>query len=237
MLNYTSLQKVSNSTAIVCIEPLLREEIKEYRRILINEEKKLYEKVYEIAAIEQAMKSFYSSCYKNLSLYESLLKKLKNKFWGIKDDKEKKDEQNNDEKQTVDETELKNVFRKLAKLYHPDRYENLNPEDRSFFELRMAEANRYFEKRDLKALLSMLEQAMAEVCDDMPSHKRIEILKLKISVIKDLICVYDMKINELKKNDIYILMKLSPQEREKELARRKELLISQIKIYLKLVNA
>ncbi|MGC8866723.1 MAG: J domain-containing protein [Elusimicrobiales bacterium] len=233
MWSSISLQKVPESTAIICIEPVLKEKIKELRRVLICGEKRLYEKVYEMAAIEQSIKGFYSAFYEKLGVYEILLRRLKNRFWGIKDDEKK------EEKKVfyVDEGMLKKVFRKLAKLYHPDRYKNITDEERAFFEMRMSEANKYFEKKDLNALLSMLEQAMAEVCDDMPSHQRIRILELRISAVKELNEIYQAKIDELKRNDIYILMRMKPDEREKEIARKRRLLLSEIEIYSKLVRA
>lgn len=233
MLNYTCSQETNK--ALICIENKLKEEIKKLRKILIQEEKKLYCVAIESLALEESIKRFYSSYYmERLGVYISILEDLKNKFWGrkAKDDLNKEKHQKNE----CDEAELKNIYRKLAKIYHPDKYKDLSDEEKEFFELRMSEANKYFEKKDLKSLKNMLEQAEIELSDDIPSLKRIELLKMRIAVIRDLKNIYDRKKEALKEDEIYILMNMPENEREIEIEKKKELILSDIKVYMSLVE-
>lgn len=234
MLNYISLQEVNNK-ALVCVEDKLKREIISLRRMLIQEEKKLYCVAIESLAIEESIKRFYSTYYmKRLGVYISILEDLKNRFWSIKT---KNNEEKRDDKELeCDEIELKKIYRKLAKIYHPDKYGDLSEEEKEFFELRMSEANKYFERKDIKSLKNMLEQAEIELSDEMPSLKRIEFLKMRISVIKDLKKIYEKKKEALKEEDMYKLMNMPENEREIEIEKRKEIIISDIKVYMSLLE-
>lgn len=235
MLNYTSLQKDNPDKSLICIENRLKEEIKNLRKTLIEEEKKLYCIVMENLALEEAIKKFYSTYYmKKLGFYISILEDLKAKFWDKKTNTSK--EEKNIYQEECDEYELKNIYRKLAKIYHPDRHKGLSEDEREFFEMRMSEANKYFEKKDIKSLKNMLEQAQIELSDEIPSLKRIEFLKMRISIIEELKKIYEKKIESLKNDEIYILMNMREEEREKEMEKRKELILSDIRLYISLMK-
>lgn len=236
MLNYTYSQGIPNFKALVCIEYKLKAEISQLRIRLIKEEKLLYSTILKLAALEEGIKRFYSTYYlEKLGKYILLLESLKKKFWGFEDKKseaEDKKKDNND----CDEKKLKELYRQLAKIYHPDRYDFLTDEEKEFFEFRMSEANKYFEKKDIQALEGMLEQAKAELSDDIPSSDRVRLLSIRIEMIEDLRRLYNNKIELLKTDEIYRIMNMPPSERDKEIEKKKEIFMSEIRVYSELIQ-
>lgn len=238
MLSYISLQENHNDVkALICIEPILKAKIKDIKNSLIQQEKELNDVIYKMISIEESIKRFYATYYyRKLGIYESLLEKLKNRFFGIKKTENDSEKSKSDEELDVDKSRLKQLYRKLSKLYHPDRYSDLTEDERVFFELRMAEVNKYFQKGDVKSLELMLEQAVAEVSDEIPSYKRIEILNMRIGVVKRIKEIYKNRISNLENEYIYRLMNMSETEREKEIENKKQIVLSEIKIYSRLIR-
>ena len=238
MLIYTSSQGVNDFKALICIEDRFRDEISRLRTRLFREEKMLSATIVNLVALEESIKRFYSTYYlPKLGRYISVLKSLKEKFWGV----HKSNNMDETEKKVEDDGEcdlktLKEVYRQVAKIYHPDRYDSLSEEEKEFFEFRMDQANRYFEKGDIRSLKGMLEQAKVEISDEIPSYERIRLLKIRIDVIGDLKDLYNRRIEDLKNDEVYKIMGMSEDEREKEIERRKEILISEINLYSKLLR-
>lgn len=235
MWSYTYLQDINK--ALICIEHRFRLEIANLRIRLIREEKLLYSTILSLVALEESIKRFYSTYYfERLGRYISVLEALKRRFWGFKE-KDREDKKKEEVLEAeCDEKELKKVYREIAKIYHPDRYDLLTDEEKEFFEFRMSEANRYFEKKDLRSLKNMLMEAKAELSDDLPSYERIRLLNLRIEMVGELRRLYEKRIEVLKNDEIYRIMSLPPAKREKEIERKKEILLCEIRIYSQLVR-
>ncbi|MEW6041984.1 MAG: DnaJ domain-containing protein, partial [Elusimicrobiota bacterium] len=130
--------------------------------------------------------------------------------------------------------ELKNIYRKLARMYHPDKISE--KEEKEFLTRRMAEINEAFHRGDIESLKRYLKRAEAEMDGSMSSIERIKYLKLDMSVIRDMSEVYVLKINNLKKTEMCKLMSKNPEEREKVFNKTEERLKFDIKLNKKILK-
>lgn len=215
---------------------------KEYSLKIKNLKKKLFKKeielektVMEYVAMETSVKNFYKNYYlKKLGDYIVLLEKLRNKVLGIEEKKSEVEEEKKEDIKT-NEIEIKKKYRKLARLYHPDNFEYLDEEEKEFYDFRMGEINRAFEKRDIKTLERIEKRSEVEMDRfGLSPIYRIRYMEEDIYIIGKMIEMYKEKKNELSKEDIAVLMSEKPQNLEKKIEEIKERLISEIKIYQRL---
>lgn len=229
------------SKSLVCKEPELQKEIKKLKIEVFEKEKELFQKVTDFVSLKNAIKDFYERIYLDrLGKYIVELEELKSKLFGTnerdyigKDLKQKNLIENNTQNPRI-QKELKNIYRKLAKIYHPDKI--TDKEEKEFLTRRMAEINEAFHRGDIEGLKRYLKRAEAEMDSSASSVERIRYLRLDISVIKDMIDVYVLKINELKKTEMYKLMSKKPEEREKVFSRTEARLKFDIELNKKILK-
>jgi hypothetical protein len=226
---------MNNSKALISKEKELIARIKELRKEILKKEKMLEDVVEEYVTFEISIKNFYKNYYLvKLGEYISILESLKNKLLGVKNFTEHKEDSKKDEdKDFVDEKKLKVLYRKLARIYHPDK--NLDEDEREFFKIRMAEINKAFEKRDIKELERLLKKAYIEVGGgDISSLDRIKYMEEDIYIITKMVEIYTEKRKILEENEIAKLMRKDPKEREEAIQKIKERILSDIDIYYKI---
>jgi hypothetical protein len=226
---------MDNSKALISKEKELIARIKELRKEILKKEKMLEDVVEEYVTFEISIKNFYKNYYLvKLGEYISILESLKNKLLGVRNFNENKEDNKKDEdKDFVDEKKLKALYRKLARIYHPDK--NLDEDEREFFKIRMAEINKAFEKRDIKELERLLKKAYIEVGGgDISSLDRIKYMEEDIYIITKMVEIYTEKRKILEENEIAKLMRKDPKEREEAIQKIKERILSDIDMYYKI---
>ncbi|MCX7905342.1 MAG: DnaJ domain-containing protein [Elusimicrobiales bacterium] len=237
MSNYINSQNIPNFKSLVSVEHILKGKIVDLMKMIIKEEKKLYSTALKFLAIKETLERFYSNYYlKKLGVYLSILDDLKKRFFGEKNNNVFKKESDVKKDCECDEKELKKIYRQLAKIYHPDRYDLLSEDEKEFLKIRMAEVNKYFEKKDILSLKNMLEQAKIELSDEISSVDRIKMLNIRLKVVKELTAIYEEKIDTIKNDEIYRLIEMSEEERIKEIEKKKDLLLSEIEVYVELIK-
>ncbi|MCX7647115.1 MAG: DnaJ domain-containing protein [Elusimicrobiales bacterium] len=209
--------------------------IKNIKKKLFKKELELEKTVMEYVAMETSVKNFYKNYYlKKLGDYIVLLENLKNKVLGIEEKKSEVKEEKKEDARPY-EPEIKKKYRKLARLYHPDNFEYLDEEEKEFYDFRMGEINRAFEKMDIKTLERIEKRAEVELdLFGLSPIYRIRYMEEDIYIIDKMIEMYKEKKKELSKEDIAVLMSENPQNLEKKIEEIKERLISEIKTYQRL---
>jgi hypothetical protein len=209
--------------------------IKNIKKKLFKKELELEKTVMEYLAMETSVKNFYKNYYlKKLGDYIVLLENLKNKVLGIEEKKSEVKEEKKEDARPY-EPEIKKKYRKLARLYHPDNFEYLDEEEKEFYDFRMGEINRAFEKMDIKTLERIEKRAEVELdLFGLSPIYRIRYMEEDIYIIDKMIEMYKEKKKELSKEDIAVLMSENPQNLEKKIEEIKERLISEIKTYQRL---
>ncbi len=193
----------SGSRQLICLEPDLRRRLRERRRAVSLQEKRLNDKLEEYVLLEVTLEKFLVEEYWPRV---GPLPKTRSK----EGPKERKGQGSGKsgarpEPRTGpgERAELKARYRDLAKRYHPDR---AAPEDRAFFESRMAEINAAFEKGDLGRLRE-LERRSGETRGSAEGLLgRIEDLKISELVLERMIGLYDGRIGHLKESRVWKLM-------------------------------
>jgi hypothetical protein len=226
---------MNTSKALISKEKELGERIKKLRKEILKREKILEDTVERYITFEMSIKSFYKNYYLvKLGNYISVLEGLKNKILGVKDfNRNENLEVSKETIEDVDEKKLKILYRKLAKIYHPD---NIHSEDdKEFYKVRMSEVNRAFEKRDIKELERLLKKAYIELgIGEYSSLERIKYMEEDIYIITKMTEIYQEKIKILEGNEIAKLMKKDPKEREEIIEKLKERMLSEIDMYYKI---
>lgn len=199
---------------------------------LFLKEKELFDIISQCVSIEISIKKFYKEYYlSNLGEYIIKLEGLKNKIFGIEDKNSLKQEECKEEKNITlqDMEKIKKIYRKLVKIYHPDKNNKFNEE---FLNIRMSEINEAFKKKDLKELLRLFKKAEIEMgIGDYSLIDRIKYIEEDIFIISKMIEIYKDKKKNLCDNEIYKLMIKKPSEREIIINEIKQKLISEIDMY------
>jgi len=235
---------MEKNRSLISKEPELQKIIEKKRQELFKKEEELFKLVEELVAIKSSIKTFYLKVYlPKIGNYIEELENLKDKMLGIKKTIKEEDFLKNEDKTELTpelKKELKILYRKLAKLYHPDNIKNLNKQDKIFFTKRMSEINEAFKKQDIETLRRIFKKAETEIGFNMSSIERIRNFEIDLNILDQMEKLYKAKIENLKSDQIYKLMLKSPKEREKVFEDIKIRYIEDIKlykgIYLKLKN-
>ncbi|MEF3279355.1 MAG: J domain-containing protein [Elusimicrobiota bacterium] len=228
---------MEKSKALISKEKEYNEKIREARKTLFLKERELFETVAEYISMEAGIKKFYKSYYlKELGVYIKIIEDLKNRLLGIKEsDENLPADKEDDVSEKVDINDVKRIYRKLAKIYHPDNFSYLEGWEKEFYEFRMGEINEAYEKKDLKALLRLLKKAEIEFGLGSESAVfRLRYIMDDIFIVSKMTDIYKEKKKELELNEIYKLMIKKPEERDVIINQIKERFISDIKIYKEL---
>jgi len=198
-------------------ESHLLEKIEKLKKEVFRKEKKLFSLIDEFVGINAGTRDFYKKVYlPRLGKFILRLEKLKEKMLGgekAEDSREPAEKTRAKEEENMPDEirkEMKIIYRRLAKLYHPDKVKG----DREFLTQRMGEINEAFAKGDIKSLKRYLKRADAEIGLGLSSIERIRYLEMDISVIDEMTKLYSRKIEIMKESQMYKLMSKKPAERE-----------------------
>ncbi len=229
-----------NSHALVSKEPELLEKIKVLKKKVFEKEASLFDALEEFVSIQTRIKDFYSKIYlPRLGKYMEKIEDLKEKMLGRAPEIKKslpefsltKEIDENPEVQK----ELKTIYRKLAKLYHPDRIKDL--EEKDFLNRRMSDINESFEKGDIEGLRRYLKRADAEMGLGLSSLARIEYLKADLIVLSEMKALYDKKIEIVQENQMCKLMNKTDIEKEEVYKETEERLKFDIALHQKILKS
>lgn len=233
------MTNTKHSRALVSKEPELLVKIKAIKKKVFKKEEALFNAVEDFVSIQARIKDFYSKIY--LPRLGNLLEKieeLKEEMMG-RPPKVKKGLQpvllgDDIDKNPEIKKELKTVYRKLARLYHPDRLRDT--EEREFFNRRMSDINEAFEKGDIKSLKRYLKRADAEMGLGLSSLERIKYLEADLSVLGQMTVFYGKKMEIIKENQMYKLMNKTAVEREDVFKEREKRLKFDIALHYRILN-
>lgn len=228
-----------NPHALVSKEPELLKKIKVLKKKVFEKEVALFAALEDFVAIQARIKDFYSKVYlPRLGKYMEKIEELKEQMLGrVPEAKEHLPEfsltKEIDENPEV-QKELKTIYRKLAKLYHPDRIKDM--EEKEFLNRRMSDINEAFQKGDIDGLRRYLKRADAEMGLGLSSLARIEYLKADLIVLGEMKALYDKKIEIVKENQMCKLMNKTESEREEVYKETEERLKFDIALHQKILK-
>ena len=232
---------MNKNRALVPKEPELVREIKRIRKDLFETEKRLFSKLDDLVSIKTAVKDFYVKVYlPRLGDYLIELEDARSLALGLPSrpaahkNAAKRSEDPEKELSAEVKKEIKNIYRKLARLYHPDRLHD--KEEHGFLTERMASINEAFHKKDLESLKRYLKRADAEIGLNLSSPERIKRLELELCVVGSMDRLYAAKVEDLKKDEIYKLMRKDPAGRDETFKRLEERFRSDIDLYKKVLT-
>ncbi|MBU2574480.1 MAG: DnaJ domain-containing protein [Elusimicrobia bacterium] len=232
---------MNKNRSLVSKEPELGREIKRLRKNLFEKEKQLFSKLDDLVSIRTAIKDFYAKVYlPRLGDYMTALEEVKSRVIGfppkadghkdaLKPDKDAEEELSAEVKK-----EIKNIYRKLARLYHPDRPHD--KEEQEFLTERMAAINEAFRTSDLESLKRYLKRADAEIGLNLSSPERIKCLEMELHIVESMDRLYGAKVADLKKNELYKLMKKDPARRDEVFKGLEERFKFDIGVYKKILK-
>ena len=194
---------------LICLEPRLQCEIRASRNLIGRKEKILSDTLDAYVTLELSLERFY--------LKEYLPKVgLKLRGTGTAQSESIQEEEIPDKppqksstrsKEREDSNELKELYRELAKQYHPDL--TRGPQDQAFFQTRMMEINEAFEEGDIRKLRHFARRAEAEMGNGGAcSLDRLKDLAQQDTILDEMIATYRRKIKSLKKSETFKLMEL-----------------------------
>lgn len=216
---------MSQSKALICKEPELQLKIKAAKKKILDKENRLSSLMSEYVSLEIALDSFYEKEYlARLGPFLEEMDRLRNALTGSP----KKPNNTADPFQATarawqepltavapgrsagegsdEQAELKKLYHRLAKIYHPDTATDTGEND--FLTARMSEINDAFGRKDLQALKRALRRCEAEMgTGGQSSLSRIDNLKIDDVVLNEIICHYRKRIEELKKGLTYQMMR------------------------------
>ncbi|MBI4802024.1 MAG: TolC family protein [Elusimicrobia bacterium] len=206
---------MNRNRSLVSKEPELAGEINSLRKNLFEKEKQLFLKLEELVSIRTAIKDFYAKVYlPRLGGCMMELEEIKSRVIGLPPDARgpedvlKPVKDGGKELSAEVKKEIKNLYRRLARLYHPDRPHD--KEEQEFLTGRMAAINEAFRASDLESLKRYLKRADAEIGLNLSSPERIKCLEMELHIVESLDRLYGAKVEDLKKNELYKLMKKDP---------------------------
>jgi len=231
---------MDKNKSLVSKEPELGKIIKRERASLFKKEEELFRLVEDYVYVKSSIKNFYLKVYlPELGPCIEELENLKDRLLGIKKTEDPKAflEEEEEKKELPPEIkrELKMLYRKLARLYHPDNTAGLGREEKKFFNRRMSEINEAFEKQNLDSLKRFFKKAEAEIGFNMSSLERIKYLETDSQIVSKMQELYLARIQKLKANEIYLLMGKPEKEREQTMRELRERFVSDIKTYRSLL--
>ncbi|MBU2529663.1 MAG: J domain-containing protein [Elusimicrobia bacterium] len=229
-----------NPHALVSKEPELLAKIKNLKKKVFEKEAALFDALEEFVSIQVRIKDFYSKIYlPRLGKYMEKIEELKEKMLG-RTPKIKESLPEFSLTKEIDENpevqkELKTIYRKLAKLYHPDRIKDM--EEREFLNRRMSDINEAFQKGDIAGLRRYFKRADAEMGLGLSSLKRIEYLDADLIVLGEMKALYDKKIEIVNENQMCKLMKKTDAEKEEVYKETEERLKFDIALHRKILKS
>lgn len=193
------MSSVHPSKQLICIEPELRRRLRKRRRAVGLQEEELNSKMEEYVILEVTLEKFLVEGHlpKTGKLPAAAPKK------GPKKDSPRPKASPRERVDPLDCAELKRLYRDLAKRYHPDRAE---PEDREYFERRMAEINAAFESGDLVRLKGLKRRSTETLGGADGLLGGLEDLRITELVLRDMIGLYIRRIGYLKESRLWSLM-------------------------------
>jgi hypothetical protein len=103
--------------------------------------------------------------------------------------------------------EVKNLFRKVAKVIHPDLA--IDPQEREYRTILMSRANEAYKNGDMEALQQILEEWEHKDETAFPKQAKLhpaDLLEQKIQQVRSRIKEIETRITDLKKSELYLLM-------------------------------
>lgn len=217
---------MSQSKALICKEPELQLKIRAARKKIHDKEKCLSGLVSDYVSLKTTLDSFYEKEYlSRLGPFLEEMERLQNALIG----KPFKKPNNTADlfqataracqepplvtapgrsagEGSAEQAELKKLYHRLAKIYHPDTAPDTGEND--FLTARMSEINNAFGRKDLQALKRTLRRCEAEMgTGGQSSLSRLDNLKIDDVVLNEIICHYRKRIEELKKGLTYQMMR------------------------------
>lgn len=195
--------------ALVCKEPELLARITGLRNRAAALEEELMGTVVEYASLRASVIKFYDVEYlPRLGCLEERLARLKDVFLGKLPRKAAGKKAGTDggaRKPACNMAGLRNLYRKLAKAYHPDTCRRA--EEQRFLKNRMAEINDAFSRGDEAALVRYLRRAEAEMgTGSLSSPERLRRLEMDITVLNLLRTDYLAMIKVFRSSAEYLCM-------------------------------
>jgi hypothetical protein len=226
---------MEDKKALICKEPELIKKISQLREKIISLEEDILNTIEKQAMIEIKIQNFYKKEYlPKLEPYYKRLETLKHLIFNTDSEiKYNKRPTYTNKDSEYDQNELKSLYRKLAKLYHPDRYKN--PQDKKFFKKRMAEINQAFIKKDIATLKRLFKKSRYEIHGEISSLKAIESLHLDFKTLEIIKKEYNLKLEKLKNDSLLRLMNLNENEKNAEFEKIKKELEKKIDIYTEIL--
>jgi len=228
-----------NPHALVSKEPELLKKIKVLKKKVFEKEASLFDALENFVSLQSRIKDFYSQVYlPRLGKYMVKIEELKEKMLG-RTPKIKEHLPEFSLTKEIDENpevrkELKTIYRKLAKLYHPDRIKDM--EEREFLNRRMSDINEAFDKGDIDGLRRYLKRADAEMGLGLSSLERIRYLKADLIVLGEMKDLYDKKIEIVKEKQMCKLMNKTDAEKEEVYKETEERLKFDIALHQKILK-
>ncbi|MCG2724877.1 MAG: J domain-containing protein [Elusimicrobia bacterium] len=229
-----------NPRALISKEPELLNKIKVLKKKVFEKENALFGALENFVSIQAQIKDFYLKVYlPRLGKYMEKIEELKEKMLG-RAPKTKESLPEFSLTKEIDENpevkkEIKIIYRKLAKLYHPDRIKDM--EEKDFLNRRMSDINEAFDKGDIDGLRRYLKRADAEMGLGLSSLERIKYLQADLTVLGEMKALYDKKIEIVKENQMCKLMNKTDAEKEDVYKETEERLKFDIALHKKILKS
>lgn len=209
---------MSASRELVCTEPKHQKEIESLRTRIVHKEKLISDAISVCVSLTIRLDDFHDKEYwPRVGVYERELARLRAVFLdgnaGEEETKprdEIKDRQaranaSKSSKKRPDKDEPKRLYRKLAKLYHPDTAPNA--EDKEFYHSRMAGINAAFREGDTESLRRQLKNSKAELgASGQSARSRLRALGMDEEILAGILELYASRLKNMKKSFAYNLM-------------------------------
>lgn len=212
---------------LICMEPIYKAQADKLQEKILKTEKEAEDILEKICFTEILIINFEKE------KIEPKLKKLEDRLnnlkilLGMKSKSEKKYKKENEK--NTDEENLKGIYRKLAKAYHPDK--NASASVKNFYCERMKEINLLFSKKDINGLKRILRKSFLELQNGDSNLFRMEKLKKILEEAEEEKRFYSDKMDEVLKSARYKATKMKEEELKIFLSEKEEEIKREIKIY------